>query len=218
MKPFTTIESVAAYIDEDAVDTDIIFPARFLLLLDKTGLGKHAFHERRHAKAGVPPFILDTPPFDRTQILVARENFGTGSSREQAVWCLADFGIRCVIAASFGEIFFANCFKNGVLPIVKSGSELKAIREAAGSGETLVIDLNAQTITLSNGASFGFDIEAYCKHALLNGLDEIGLTLAEDSVDIDAFETRQRQSDPWLYLSGEQLRHFDDLERERALG
>lgn len=218
MKPFTIIESVAAYIDEDAVDTDIIFPARFLLLLDKTGLGKHAFHERRHGKVGATPFILDTPPFDRAQILVARDNFGTGSSREQAVWCLVDFGIRCVIAASFGEIFFANCFKNGVLPIVKSGSELKVIRDAAGNGETLVIDLNAQTITLGNGVSFGFDIEAYRKHALLNGLDEIGLILAEDSTDIDAFEARQRKSDPWLYLSDEQLRHFDDLERERALG
>ena len=218
MKPFTTIHSVAAYLDEDEVDTDIIFPARFLLLLDKVGLGKHAFNERRHAKAGTAPFILDTPPYDAAQIFVAGKNFGTGSSREQAVWTLADFGIRCVIAPSFGEIFYANCFKNGVLPILKSGPELQAIRAAAGEGQALTVDLDAQTIALPCGKVMSFAIDPYRRHALQNGLDEIGLILADDRDDIEAFEARQRRESPWLYLTGTQLDYFDDLEKEKALG
>lgn len=217
MKPFIRVQSVAAYIDEDSVDTDIIFPARFLLLLDKTGLGKHAFHERRHAKAGTAPFILDIPPYDKAEILVAAKNFGTGSSREQAVWALVDFGIRCLIAESFGEILYANCFKNGVLPIIKSGAELEAIRRAAGAGEQVVVDLEAQTIALSGGASISFAIEPFRKESLLMGLDEIGSILTEDSADIATFENRQRSESPWLYLTCEQLTYFDDLEKEKAL-
>jgi len=217
LKPFSILRSIAAYLDEDEVDTDIIFPARFLLLLDKLGLGKHAFHERRHAKAGTAPFILDTPPYDTAQILVAGKNFGTGSSREQAVWALADFGLRCVIAPSFGEIFYANCFKNGILPIIKSGAELETIRQAAGSATPITVDLEARTISIGNEVVIAFEIEPYRRAALLGGLDEIGTILASDSDDIAAFEARQRAASPWLYLDSAQLAYFNDLEREKAI-
>ena len=217
MKPFSRITSVAAYLDEDAVDTDIIFPARFLLLLDKVGLGKHVFHERRYNASG-RKFILDTPPYDKAEILVAKRDFGTGSSREQAVWALVDFGIRCVIAESFGEIFFANCFKNGVLPILKSGSELEMIRRAAGEEQQITIDLQSQTIALADGSRIAFDMDSYRKNALLEGLDEIGSILSGDADAIKMFETRQRKESPWLYLDHGKLRYFDDLEKENALG
>lgn len=217
MKPFTTIESVAAFIDEDAIDTDIIFPARFLLLLDKAGLAKHAFHERRHAPALKQPFILDRAPFTAAEILVARKNFGTGSSREQAVWCLADFGIRCIIAESFGEIFFANCFKNGVLPIVKSGEELKAIRTAAGEEQKIAIDLVDRTIRFQDGRVMAFEVDDYRRDALLNGLDEIGSILRDDGDDIVRFEERQRGRSPWLHLDPQKLSTFADLGKEKIL-
>lgn len=217
MKPFTKVESVAAYLDEDAVDTDIIFPARFLLLLDKVGLAKHAFNERRSRQSGGEPFVLDRPPFDKAEIFVAAKNFGTGSSREQAVWAMADFGIRCIIAESFGEIFYANCFKNGVLPVVLSGEELKAIRLAAGREEPIEVDLMAQTICLADGTAFPFDIDPYRKEALLSGLDEIGSILRDDGEDIRRFEQQQQQASPWLYLTQQQLAFFNDLEPEKAL-
>ena len=217
MKPFSQVTSVAAYLDEDAVDTDIIFPARFLLLLDKAGLGKHVFHERRHNATPNRKFILDVAPYDRARIFVARRDFGTGSSREQAVWALVDFGIRCVIAESFGEIFYANCFKNGVLPIVKSGADLAAIRRAAGEGQEITVDLPSETIVLHDGVEIAFDIDPYRKHALLEGLDEIGTILSQDSREIEEFEARQRQESPWFYLDREALSTFDDLEKENAL-
>lgn len=217
MKPFSEISSVAAYIDEDAVDTDIIFPARFLLLLDKAGLGKHAFHERRHNATPNRKFIFDVSPYDKAEILIARRDFGTGSSREQAVWALADFGIRCIIAESFGEIFYANCFKNGVLPIIKSGGELAAIRKAAGEGRQITVDLHAQTIALDDGTEIAFDVDPYRKNSLLEGLDEIGSILADDAGEIEAFEAQQRQHSPWLYLTRDALSTFDDLEKEKAL-
>jgi 3-isopropylmalate/(R)-2-methylmalate dehydratase small subunit len=217
MKPFTTINSVAAWLNEDEVDTDIIFPARFLLLLDKVGLGKHAFHERRNAK-GMPPFVLDTPPFTEAEIFIGGKTFGTGSSREQAVWAMADFGIRCVIAPSFGEIFFANCFKNGVLPIVKTGAELDAIQAAAIAQKRFTVDLAAETISVEDEFSQSFQIDAYRKQALLEGLDEIGAILASDMGDIGAFEQRQRQASPWLYLTEAQLAFFNDLKKETSIG
>lgn len=217
MKPFTTIESVAAYIDEDAIDTDIIFPARFLLLLDKVGLAKHAFHERRHSPDLAQPFILDRPPFTSAEILVARKNFGTGSSREQAVWCLVDFGIRCVIAESFGEIFFANCFKNGVLPIVKSGEDLKHIRDVAGKEQKIRVDLVERVIRFQDGTVMRFEVDDYRRDALLNGLDEIGSILRDDGDDIARFEERQRQRSPWLYLTAQKLSTFHDLGKEKIL-
>ena len=217
MSAFTAITSVAAYLDEDAVDTDIIFPARFLLLLNKAGLGKLAFHERRTRGSQEEPFILDRAPFDTAQILVAAKDFGTGSSREQAVWALADQGIRCIIAESFGEIFFANCFKNRMLPIVKSGTDLAMIRAAAGRAETMTVDLAAKTISLADGAVQTFEIEAHPRDMLLRGLDEIA-SILEDEPEMRQFEAQQRNAAPWLYLTPGQLEPFDDLERENALG
>lgn len=217
MKPFVHVESIAACLDEDSVDTDIIFPARFLLLMDKVGLAKYAFHERRHAEGAESPFILDTPPFDAAQIFVGGKNFGTGSSREQAVWALADFGIRCVIAESFGEIFYSNCFKNGILPVVMSGEELTAIRSEARRGRSLVVDLPSRQVRLPEGRAISFDIESHRKDALLSGLDEIGSILRYDGQEIGAFEAQQKSRAPWLYLRPSQMAHFNDLEPEKAL-
>lgn len=213
MEAFSKIRSVAAPLPESDIDTDIIFPARFLLLMDRKGLGKHAFHERRHAKDGVP-FILDTPPWTKAKILVVQANFGTGSSREHAVWSLADFGIRCVVAQSFGEIFFANCFKNGVLPIVAKGDDHAAIMAEAEAGREIAVDLESQSVTLADGRVIGFDIEPHRKRALLLGLDEIGSILEEDEPAIARFEEGHRALRPWLFLSKTQLAHFADTEEE----
>jgi 3-isopropylmalate/(R)-2-methylmalate dehydratase small subunit len=214
MEKFTTLTSPAAPLPEADIDTDIIFPARFLLLLDKAGLGKHLFHERRVGPDGRPTgFVLNQPPFDTAKILVADANFGSGSSREQAVWALSDFGIRCVIAPSFGEIFYSNCFKNGVLPVVVTGERHAEILAAARTGQPFTIDLEAQTILLPNGPSVSFDIDPYRRRALMLGLDEIGGILADDAGDIDAFERSHRRDQPWLYLDDGRLdRLFADGE------
>lgn len=213
MQPFTHLTSFAAPLPESDVDTDIIFPARFLLLLDRKGLGEHLFHERRHAKDG-STFVLNRQPWDRAEILVAGANFGCGSSREQAVWALVDFGIRCVIAKSFGEIFFANCFKNGALPIVLDGEEHAAVMADAEASRPITIDLDEQTIALSAGLVIGFEIEPHRKRALLLGLDEIGTILADDEALITAFESRHWIQRPWLQLTGEQHDHFADVPKE----
>jgi 3-isopropylmalate/(R)-2-methylmalate dehydratase small subunit len=206
MEKFTRITSVAAPLPEADIDTDIIFPARFLLLLDKAGLGKHLFFERRYRPDGTrTDFALNQPAFEGAKILVADANFGSGSSREQAVWALADFGIKCVIAPSFGEIFYNNCFKNGVLPIVVSGARHDEVMAAARSGGELTIDLEAETIRLPNGPDFGFEIDPYRRRALLLGLDEIGSILADDADDIARFEARQRVESPWLQLDDGRL-------------
>ena len=222
MEKFTTLTSVAAPLPEADVDTDIIFPARFLLLLDKSGLGKHLFHERRNNPApGHPRFILDTAPYDKARILVTGPNFGSGSSREQAVWALADFGIRCVIAPSFGEIFYSNCFKNGVLPIVLAPELVAEAMAAATAAKPFSVDLDAQTLTWTGGPTLAFQIDAYRRRLLLLGLDEIGAILTDDAADIAAFEARQRAATPWLYLTPEKRSYFNDLkpevDAERAL-
>ncbi|MBC2774573.1 3-isopropylmalate dehydratase small subunit [Rhizobium sp. AQ_MP] len=217
MKPFETLRSVAASIAENDIDTDIIFPARFLLLLDKQGLGRNVFHERRANAPKGAPFVLDRPGFARAQIILAARNFGTGSSREQAVWALADFGIRVVIAESFGEIFHANCFKNGVLPIALPEAILTTLRPLAEAGIEFSVDLAAQTVTIDNVEPIPFDIAPYRKDALLRGLDEIGAMIEGDAADIAAFEARQRELTPWLYLTSDQLAYFHDLEKETAL-
>lgn len=215
MEKFTTLTSPAAPLPEADVDTDIIFPARFLLLLDKAGLGKHLFHERRIGPDGRPTgFVLNRRPFDEAKILVADANFGSGSSREQAVWALADFGIRCVIAPSFGEIFYSNCFKNGVLPIVMTGERHANVMSAARSGEPFTVDLEKQMVTLPNGPSIHFDIDPYRRRALMLGLDEIGGILADDADDIAKFEASHRREQPWLFLDDGRLdRLFDDKEQ-----
>src|SRR5690606_11361624 len=160
MEKFTRLTSVAAPLPESDIDTDVIFPARFLLLPDKKGLGEQLFNERRTNRTGDGPrFVLDTPPYDKARILVTGRAFGTGSSREQAVWALADFGIRCVIAPSFGEIFFANCFKNGVLPIVLAEEPHGEVMAEARAARPLTIDLEAQQVQFEDGRAIGFDID-----------------------------------------------------------
>jgi 3-isopropylmalate/(R)-2-methylmalate dehydratase small subunit len=199
---FTTLTSRAAPLAEADIDTDVIIPARFLLLLDKAGLGGHLFHERRHDAAGTrkPDFVLNRPPFDRAEILVAGRNFGCGSSREQAVWALLDFGIRCVIAPSFGEIFFANCFKNGALPIALDAAPYAAVLAAAEAEAAVTVDLTAQEIRLAEAAPIPFTVDPQSRRALLLGLDEIGMILADDLPEIEAFEARHRRAAPWLFL------------------
>lgn len=213
MEAFTRITGIAAPLPESHIDTDIIFPARFLLLLDRKGLGKHLFHERRHRKDG-QAFVLDTPPWTEATILVTQSNFGTGSSREHAVWALHDFGIRCVVAESFGEIFFANCFKNGMLPIVAHGADLAAIAAEAEAGREITVDLEAQSVVLADGRTIGFDIEPHRKRSLLLGLDEIGSILADDGESIAAFEGRHQAAKPWLFLTKEQMSYFSDAVEE----
>ena len=206
MEKFVTLTSVAAPLAAADIDTDIIFPARFLLLLEKSGLGKHLFHERRYRSGGESSdFVLNRPPFDQARILVAYANFVSGSSREQAVWALADFGIRCVIAPSFGELFYNKCFKNAVLPIVLTVEQHAQVMAAARSEGPITVDLESQVLRLPNGPALPFDIDPYRRRALLLGLDEIGDILAGDASAIEAFEAAQRRETPWLYLDDGRL-------------
>jgi 3-isopropylmalate dehydratase small subunit len=208
MEKLTVLHSLAAPILEDAIDTDVIFPARFLLILDRDGLGRYAFHERRHGKT---PFVLDRPSYNTAQIIVTGHNFGTGSSREQAVWTLADLGIRCIIARSFGEIFHSNCFKNGVLPIRLNGPEMEAVIHAAEAEEYLTVDLEAQRVTLASGQAIPFEISANHKRALLSGLDEIGMILNEQIDAIAAFEANRAQIAPWIEIPADRLARLRNL-------
>lgn len=207
LTPFTRLTSVAAPFPEGQIDTDVIFPARFLLLMEKAGLGRHLFHERR-AKGG---FVLDTAPWTAAQILVTGPDFGTGSSREQAVWALHDFGIRCVIGTSFGEIFHANCFRSCLLPIILPPHDHARVMAAARLGDQITVDLPDQQVILPDGTALPFAIDAHRKQSLLDGLDEIGAILRDDMADIAAFETQQRAIRPWAYLTPGQLAHFDDI-------
>ena len=219
MIAFETLTGVAAPLPESDIDTDVIFPARFLLLLDKAGLGKHLFHERRFGGGGPrPEFVLNRSPYDAARILVAGRNFGSGSSREQAVWALADFGIRCVVAPSFGEIFFANCFKNGVLPIVLPPEQHATVLRAAEAGQAVTVDLDAQTIRVGReNEAIAFDVDPHRKRSLLLGLDEIGEILADDADDIARFEARHRARSPWLHLDGDARAALRDPEAGGAL-
>jgi len=215
MDKFTTLTSIAAPLPETHLDTDVIFPARFLLLPDKKGLGEQLFNERRGNRDGDGQrFVLDTPPWNQARILVTGRAFGTGSSREQAVWALADFGIRCVIAPSFGEIFHSNCFKNGVLPIVLDEAAHGAVMAEAEAALPLTIDLEAQAIRFDDGRHLPFAIDPHRKRTLIEGLDEIGLILTDDLADIAGFEARQRAERPWLHLTREQLGYLDDVGEE----
>src|SRR3569623_1127194 len=205
MQSFTTLESIAAPLPEADLDSEVIFPARFLLLVDKTGLSKHLFHERRHKDGRLTDFVLNRPPYDHAKILVADANFGSGSSREHAVWALSDFGIRCVIAPSFGEIFYANCFKNGVLAIVLPNDDHAWTMAAADSQIPIRVDLGQQLSSVRDGPPIAFEVDAYRRRALLLGLDEIGTILTEDAADIAAFELKQRTQYPWLQLEDGRL-------------
>jgi 3-isopropylmalate/(R)-2-methylmalate dehydratase small subunit len=201
MEKFTTLTGVAAPLNIVNVDTDMIIPKQFLKTIKRTGLGKSLFYEMRYSQDGkeLPDFVLNRPAYRKAQILVAGDNFGCGSSREHAPWALLDFGIRCVISTSFADIFYNNCFKNGILPIVVTPDDLKKLMDDAerGANATLSIDLPAQEIRGPDGGLVRFEIDPFRKHCLLNGLDDIALSL-EKSTSIDAFEKKQKVSQPWL--------------------
>ncbi len=201
MQKFTVLTGVAAPMRTINVDTDMIIPKQYLKTIKRTGLGKGLFSEARYNDDGSenPDFVLNKPAYRNAQILVAGDNFGCGSSREHAPWALLDFGIRCVISTSFADIFYNNCFKNGVLPIKVSPEELEKLFEDAdrGSNATLTVDLEAQEIRGPDGGTIKFDIDAFRKHCLLNGLDDIGLTMVKEKA-IGQFETTVSAARPWL--------------------
>jgi 3-isopropylmalate/(R)-2-methylmalate dehydratase small subunit len=201
MQKFTQLTAVAAPLEMINVDTDMIIPKQFLKTIKRTGLGSALFHEMRYDEDGSekPEFVLNRPAHRTAQILVTGHNFGCGSSREHAPWALLDFGIRCVIAPSFADIFYNNCFKNGILPIALPQSDVDKLMDDArrGANATVSIDLEAQEIRGPDGGVIGFDIDPYRKHCLMHGLDDIGLTL-EKATAIEGYEKTQAQSRPWL--------------------
>lgn len=201
MTPFTTLSGTAAPLPEENIDTDIIFPARFLLITARAGLGRYAFHDRRFDAEGteIADFVVNRAPWRDAPILIAGANFGSGSSREQAVWALLGQGITCVIAPSFGEIFHGNCFRNGVLPIVLPADLVATLTRRAAAGETFAVDLEAQTLRVGDDAPIAFEVGAEQRLALLNGWDETALILNARSADIAAFEAQQKTLQPWLY-------------------
>ncbi len=196
MQPFTTLTSTPAPLKVLNVDTDMIIPKQFLKTIERTGLGTALFAEMRYKEDGSenPDFVLNQPAYRKAQILVAGDNFGCGSSREHAPWALLDFGIRCVISTSFADIFYNNCFKNGILPIKVTPEQLDMLFDDAerGSNATLSIDLEKQTIKGPDGGEIHFEIDAFRKHCLLNGLDDIGLTM-EKGKQIDSYEEKLKQ-------------------------
>ncbi len=201
MEKFTKLTAVAAPLPMVNVDTDKIIPKQFLKTIRRTGLAKGLFYEMRFDEQGKPKpgFVLDQPAYKTAGILVTGANFGCGSSREHAPWALLDFGIRCVIAPSFADIFYNNCFKNGILPVILPQAQVDLLMDDAerGANAVVTVDLEAQTIRGPDGGEIHFDIAPFRKLCLLNGLDDIGLTLEKASA-IDAFEARQSASLPWL--------------------
>ncbi len=201
MEKFTTLTSVAAPMPVINVDTDMIIPKQFLKTIKRTGLGKSLFYEMRFNEDGTEnaDFVLNKPAYRGANILVAGDNFGCGSSREHAPWALLDYGIRCVISTSFADIFYNNCFKNGILPIVVTPDELDKLMDDAqrGSNATLSIDLEGQTIKGPDGGTINFEIDPFRKHCLMNGLDDIGLTM-EKAPHIDSFEGKMEADRPWV--------------------
>lgn len=201
MDKFTTLTGVAAPMPLVNIDTDMIIPKQFLKTIHRSGLGQHLFSEMRFDQQGNEneDFVLNKPQYRDSQIIIAGDNFGCGSSREHAPWALLDFGIRCVISTSFADIFYNNCFKNGILPVVLPQEAIDALMDDAekGANARITIDLEAQTVTGADGTAYGFDIDPHRKHCLLNGLDDIGLTM-EHVTHIDSYETRMAQSQPWV--------------------
>ena len=201
MEKFTSLTGVAAPLEITNVDTDMIIPKQYLKTIKRTGLGSGLFAEMRFNEDGSenPDFVLNKPAYRKAQVLVAEDNFGCGSSREHAPWALLDFGIRCVISTSFADIFYNNCFKNGILPIKVTPDELAKLMDDAqrGANATLTIDLEAQEIRGPDGGTVKFDIDPFRKHCLLNGLDDIGLTM-EKAEKIAGFETKAAVERPWL--------------------
>ena len=210
MEKFTKINGLVVPLDRANVDTDAIIPKQFLKSIKRSGFGPNAFDEWRYLDHGEPgmdnskrlinkEFVLNQPRYQGAQVLLARENFGCGSSREHAPWALEDYGFRVIIAPSFADIFFNNCFKNGLLPIKLPTDTVEALfkAEAANAGFKLAIDLEAQTITQPGGTVYAFEVDSFRRHCLLNGLDDIGLTL-QHLDEIKAFEARHRAAQPWL--------------------
>ena len=201
MDKFTTLTGIAAPMPLVNIDTDMIIPKQFLKTIHRSGLGKNLFDEMRYNPDGseVPDFVLNQPAYRQAEIIVAGDNFGCGSSREHAPWALLDFGIRCVISTSFADIFFNNCFKNGILPIVMPPEVVEVLMEDArkGANARMTVDLENQTVTTSDGQSFPFQVDPFRKHCLLNGLDDIGLTM-EKAPRIESFETQMAQARPWV--------------------
>ncbi|MBY0407949.1 MAG: 3-isopropylmalate dehydratase small subunit [Rickettsiales bacterium] len=201
MQPFTTLSGIAAPLPIENVDTDMIIPKQFLKTIKRTGLKEGLFYEMRYTVEGtrVEDFILHKAPYDHAEILVSGANFGCGSSREHAPWALLDFGIRCVIAPSFADIFFNNCFKNGILPIVLPKETVEQLMSDAKAGKKIQVDLEKQTVQAEgqNTAPYRFAVEPFRKECLLHGLDDIGLTFKKLDAIAD-YEAKQRQNTPWL--------------------
>jgi 3-isopropylmalate/(R)-2-methylmalate dehydratase small subunit len=201
MDKFTTISGVAAPMPMINIDTDMIIPKQFLKTIKRSGLGVNLFDEMRYDDQGneIPDFVLNKPAYRDAEILVAGDNFGCGSSREHAPWAIKDFGIRCVIAPSFADIFYNNCFKNGILPIALPQEQVDILMNEAqkGANARIEVDLEAQTVTTSEGEVIAFEVDAFKKHCLLEGLDDIGLTM-EKAAAIDSFESGATLQRPWV--------------------
>ncbi|MEH6561987.1 MAG: 3-isopropylmalate dehydratase small subunit [Marinobacter sp.] len=215
MRAFTQHQGLVAPMDRSNVDTDMIIPKQFLKSIKRTGFGPNLFDELRYLDEGQPDqdssqrplnpdFVLNQPRYKNASVLLARSNFGCGSSREHAPWALDDYGFRVIIAPSFADIFYNNCFKNGLLPIVLEANIMeKLFQEAeAAEGYELTVDLQAKTVITPSGESFSFDVDDFRRHCLLNGLDDIGVTL-EDAERIKSYEDQRRETAPWLFGAGQ---------------
>ena len=200
MQKFKKVKSIPAYLPIVNVDTDMIIPKQFLKTIKRTGLGKSLFFELRYDENNKPikNFILNQDPYDKSEILLADKNFGCGSSREHAAWSLLDFGIKVVISPSFADIFYNNCFKNGILPIELSADKIKKLSEFSNSKEEIEVDLANQVVKYNNDKLYNFEIEDFRKHCLIEGLDDIALTL-EKSKKINDFLINQKSKMPWLF-------------------
>ena len=199
MQKFKTIKSIPAYLPIVNIDTDMIIPKQFLKTIKRTGLGKNLFYEMRYNEQGTPndDFILNTSPFNDTKILIAGKNFGCGSSREHAPWALLDFGITCVISSSYADIFYNNCFKNGILPIVLPEAKIKELSEYSKRKEEIIVNLEKQKITFGNN-EIDFEIDQFKKKCLIEGLDDIALSL-EKNPKITEFEKKLSSNRPWIF-------------------
>ena len=212
MQAFIKLDGLVVPLDRANVDTDAIIPKQFLKSIKRTGYGPFLFDEWRYEDVGQPEmdctnrpirkdFVLNQPRFKGAQIMLARENFGCGSSREHAPWAIVDYGVSCVIAPSFADIFYNNCFKNGILPVVLSDAEMDVLfaETEANEGYKLSVDLAAQTVTTPSGQVFHFEVDDFRKHCLINGLDDIGLTL-QQADKIRTYEEKRQQEAPWLFV------------------
>ena len=201
MERFTTLTGIAAPMPLVNIDTDMIIPKQFLKTIARSGLGKNLFDEMRFTEDGaeIPGFVLNQPAYRRAEILIAGENFGCGSSREHAPWAMLDFGIRCVVSTSFADIFYNNCFKNGILPIVMPQNVVEILMADAqkGANARVTVNLEDQTVTTSDGQVFAFEVDAFRKHCLMNGLDDIGLTM-EKAASIDNYEAKAAIQRSWV--------------------